>query len=898
MTPRHPAAGSDWFVGGGEMGARIRAYDWSRTPLGAIESWPQSLRSAVSILLPSRAQICLFWGPDLVAIYNDAYRPTLGIKHPRALGQPAREVWSEFWEDVLRPLLEGVLHTGEAFWGSDYPFFLQRLGYPEETYFDVSYDPVRDESGAVGGVFCIVTETTGRVVGERRLRGLSTLGRIATQARTVSAVFQQAGEVLGANAEDVAFALLYQRLPADGSVRLCAAAGIPAGHPVAGGNASAAWPFDRASGPQGVILEGEALRGLGTLPGGRWPEPCARVVVLPIALPSQPPEGFLVAGVSPRRPFDAAYRGYLELIASSLANAIASAKALEDERRRGEALAQLDRAKTMFFSNISHEFRTPLTLLLGPLRDELSRDGRPSEARVAMELAYRNGLRLLKLVNALLDFSRIEAGRMLARYEPTDLRAFTAELASNFESACERAGLALRVRFDALPEAAYVDRDMWEKIVLNLISNAFKYTFEGAIEVSLRAEGQQAVLAVRDTGVGIAPEAMPRIFERFHRIEGTRARTHEGSGIGLALVHELVRMHCGDIRVDSRQGGGSLFEVRLPLGRAHLPPEQVHESSSAEAGAGQAPMFVQEAMGWLRGQSHEGQEFGRMSGDRGRERILVAEDNADMREYIERLLGEFWEVVAVGDGEAAMHALFTARFDLLLTDVMMPRMDGFGLLRAVRSDESLRELPVVMLSARAGEEARIEGREAGADDYLVKPFSARELVAQVRAQLAMSRARRAVARERELLLASERGARMEAQRQWEDLVRLFEQAPNPMVILRGREHVIELANPAACRVWGRSAEQVTHKPLFDALPEARGQGLEEMLAGVLESGKPYLGNRVPVGLDRGRGIETVYFDFVYSPLRGASGRIEGVAVTAFDVTQHASAARKDLAESR
>jgi PAS domain S-box-containing protein len=439
---------------------------------------------------------------------------------------------------------------------------------------------------------------------------------------------------------------------------------------------------------------------------------------------------------------------------------------------------------------------------------------------------------------------------------------------------------------------------MWEKIVLNLLSNAFKFTFEGGIEVRLRREGECAVLGVRDSGIGIAPEAMPRLFERFHRIEGARSRTHEGSGIGLALVQELVRMHGGEIRVDSQPGQGSAFVVSLPLGSSHLPKDQVVEATAEGAAIRQAPMFVHEVLGWLQAPSTPGVlpdvTPGPFAGER--ERILVAEDNADMREYIERLLSESWDVVAVADGEEAIQALFTARFDLLLTDVMMPRVDGFALLEAVRSDRALRELPIIMLSARAGEEARIEGRAAGADDYLVKPFSARELVAQVKAQLAVAAARRARTRERELLLASERAARMDAQRQWEDLVRLFEQAPNPMVILRGQDHVIELANPAACRVWGRTVEEVLHRPLFDALPEARGQGLESLLESVLATGEPSRGRRLAVRLDRGAGLEAVYFDFVYSPLRAASGRIEGVAVAAFDVTEQV-VAREELTEA-
>jgi PAS domain S-box-containing protein len=879
---------ADWLVGGGEMGERIRARDWSDTPLGPLAQWPHSLRVAIGMMMPSRAQICLFWGPEFVVLYNDAYRPVFGGKHPSALGLPGREAWSEIWEHQLGPLLQGVVDTGEAFWASDLLFCLQRHGYLEETYFDISYDPVREESGRVAGAYCIVTETTGRVIGERRLRTLSTLGQVALQSRTVPDVLERSAQALGERPEEVAFALIYEWDAEKRAPRLGARVNVEADSPLA----SAPWPLDESLPAEGIAVDARDLR-LSNLPGGIWPEPCSRVVVLPIRSSSLP-DAFLVVGTSPRRALDSGYRDFLRLAASGIGSALASAKALEVERRRVDALAELDRAKTLFFSNISHEFRTPLTLLLGPLKDELIGDRLDPVVRKNLDVAYRNGLRLHRLVNTLLDFSRLEAGRLRASFRPTDLAAFTRELASNFESACARAGLRFDVACDALPEPGFVDPDMWEKVVLNLVSNAFKFTLEGAIAVSLRAEAGHAVLRVSDTGVGIAAESMPHLFQRFHRIEGVAARTHEGSGIGLAMVYELVRMHGGEIRAESAPGKGTTFEVRVPLGSAHLPAEQVLQEGSPEVASAQAPMFVQEALSWLRTVQGPHEAGARL--DRGRERILVAEDNADMREYIERLLGEHWEVVAVPDGEAAMMQLLTGRFDMLLTDVMMPRMDGFGLLRAVRSDEALRDLPVVMLSARAGEEAKIEGREAGADDYLVKPFSARELVSQVRAHLALAKARRATARERELLLASERTARMDAQRQWDDLVRLFEQAPNPMVILRGREYSIQLANPAACRVWGRTAQQVLGKPLFEALPEAKGQGLEELLQQVMDTGEP-LGGQVAVGLNRGGGeIETVHFDFVYSPLRAASGRVEGIAVTAFDVTEQVRA-REELAAS-
>ena len=237
-----------------------------------------------------------------------------------------------------------------------------------------------------------------------------------------------------------------------------------------------------------------------------------------------------------------------------MATAIANARAYEEERKRAEALAEIDRAKTAFFSNVSHEFRTPLTLMLGPLEDELREN---SKGRERIEIAHRNSLRLLKLVNTLLDFAQIEAGRIEAVYEPTDLAAATAELASVFRSAIEKAGLRLVVDCPPLPEEMYVDREMWEKIVLNLLSNAFKFTFEGEIKVSLRLCRERVELSVSDTGAGIPAAELSHIFERFHRVRGTDSRTHEGTGIGLSLVQELARIHGGGVQVRSVEGQGA-----------------------------------------------------------------------------------------------------------------------------------------------------------------------------------------------------------------------------------------------------------------------------------------------------------------------------------------------------
>jgi len=570
---------------------------------------------------------------------------------------------------------------------------------------------------------------------------------------------------------------------------------------------------------------------------------------LPLAAPDQPTYGVLVCGISPHRAFDAGYRSFLELVAGQVATAIRNARAFDDQRRRVEALAEVDRAKTAFFTNVSHEFRTPLTLMLGPTEDALATHALTGDA---LDTVYRNELRMLKLVNALLDFSRIEAGRMQARFAPIDLAARTSELASVFRSAVERAGLRYVVDCAPLDAPIFVDAAMWEKIVLNLLSNALKFTFDGEIDVTLVDRGGEVALSVRDTGVGVAAAEVPRLFERFHRVEGRAARTHEGSGIGLALVNDLVHLHGGRIEVASELGTGTTFTIVLPKGRAHLDPAQVGDVDHRDGHVRDA--FVQEAMRWVPASAPP------TSGTKGR--VVVADDNADMRDYVTRLLANDYQVEAVADGEAALAAVRANRPDLVLTDVMMPRLDGFGLLAELRRGAC--DVPVVMLSARAGEEARVEGLEAGADDYLVKPFSARELLARVRSQIELSRARRQAARQRR------------------DLHALFEQAPMPIALLTGPTHVVELANPLACRLWSRTHDELVDRPLFDAVPELRDQAAA--LERVFATGTPYSGRQVAV--------HASFVNFMYAPIRDAGDCITGVFVVGFDVTSEVLAQRR------
>ncbi|QCN99769.1 response regulator (plasmid) [Azospirillum argentinense] len=745
----------DFLASGGEMGAQMRAFDWASTVLGPPEDWPRSLKTAVRIMLTSRQPIWIGWGRDLIYFYNDAYKSIIGGKHPWALGRPASVVWREIWDDI-GPMLATAMTGDEGTYVEGQLLVMERNGYPEETYYTFSYSPVPDDDGSPGGIICANSDDTQRIIGERQLTLLRDLAAGTADARTLPEVCERSAQALATNPRDMPFALLYVAEPDGASASLAGSCGIGRGHPAApetlAVDGTSVWPFTPTL-HDPVLVDDLAATFGADLPPGVWRRPPAQAAAIPVPASGEAGRaGLLVVGLNPFRLFDDGYRRFLGLVAGQIAAAITNVQTYEAERRRAEMLAEIDRAKTVFFSNVSHEFRTPLTLMLGPLEEVLQAEPEQiADHREDLVVVHRNGQRLLKLVNALLDFSRIEAGRTQARYEPTDLASYTAELASGFRSACERAGLRLVVDCPPLPGPVHIDRGMWETVVLNLLSNAFKFTFQGAISVSLRPVGEGAELRVSDSGTGILESELPRLFERFHRVEGARGRSHEGTGIGLALVQELVKLHGGTIRVESEMDHGSVFIVTVPFGTAHLPQERVlAEPTGAPAGA-RTQTYVEEALRWLPGSAAEGGAPVPFIGAAetvvapetgGCPRLLLADDNADMRDYVSRLLNGRYAVEAVPDGQAALAAMRANRPDLVLTDIMMPVLDGFGLLRAIREDADLRDLPVILLSARAGEEASVEGLSAGADDYLVKPFSARELIARVDTALAMVRLRR------------------------------------------------------------------------------------------------------------------------------------------------------------
>jgi signal transduction histidine kinase len=744
---------ADFLSGGGELGELLRGYDWTKTPLGAPVTWPQSLRMAIRIMLTSRQPIWIGWGKELTYFYNDPYKSIIGGKHPWALGKPTIEVWREIWDDI-GPMLATAMGGEQGTYVESQLLIMERNGYPEETYYTFSYSPIPDDDGTVGGIFCANSDDTARVISERQIGLLQELAAKTANTRSWQEACEQSARALATNPRDLPFALLYVTDPMAPGLSLVGTSGIERTHVAAPATIDATedsrWPIAEALRThEAQLVDNLAALFDAPLPKGAWQRPPSQAFVLPFSSTGEATRsGVLIAGLNPYRLFDENYRGFLGLTAGQIAAALANAEAYEAEKRRSEALAELDRAKTTFFSNVSHEFRTPLTLMLGPV-EALLTDAPDPDSRNKLELVHRNGMRMLRLVNSLLDFSRIEAGRLQASFEPTDLGKLTADIAAAFRSIVEGAGLSFTIDCHELPSQIFVDRESWEKIVFNLLSNAFKFTHDGGITVGIQpsADSREAVLRVSDTGIGIAAEDQPRLFERFHRIEGAQGRSFEGTGIGLALVQELVRIHGGTVQVESIVGRGTSLIVRIPFGSGHLPADQLRARTTSTAGISQG--FLEEALRWLPTDTKPQSlldtaiELSPSAAPSNGQRILLADDNADMRDYVRQLLEtRGYQVEAVGDGETALTTARATRPDLILTDVMMPRLNGIELLRMIRSDPILAGTPVVMLSARAGEDARVEALDAIADDYLAKPFAARELLARIKSNIEIAALRR------------------------------------------------------------------------------------------------------------------------------------------------------------
>jgi signal transduction histidine kinase/DNA-binding response OmpR family regulator len=722
----------------------LQSVDWSATALGPVSEWPQELLTAVRTFMPSRLPIMICWGEEMVQLYNEAFAPLLGERHPAAMGQRATECWGTRWQGIGLKV-EDFLAGEKLLFDEGLPLFLDRHGYLEETYWNMSLTEIRGPSDERQGLMLSAMDDTARVVSNRRLSTIHELSVTSTAGMTsLEEVCQSALKVMSRNRPALPFAACYLREGSD--LRLVASYGLTPGSLAFPGTVSADAKLTIARVARIGLPEMIDHLDKVTARGDIDPSPLGNAVpssamLIPLLLSGEDePFGVIVLGANPYRAVDTAYRSFFDLVGRQLVTVLTDARAHHEQRRRAEMLAELQDSKTRFFQNVSHEFRTPLTLVLAGLDGLEARSGHEAEDLYA---ARRAALRLDRLVDALFTFARAESGALLAQREATDLVQLTGEAASMFRAALEKAELEYVVDLPDGPLVVDIDREMWSRIVVNLLSNAYKFTEKGSVRLSLSSSRDGVTLSVQDTGVGIAPPALNRVFRRFQQAQTAQVRSGPGAGIGLSLVSDLVSAHRGTIDVVSQPGVGSTFTVNLPIRTRSAPAlapafvdERIHAQAIADMalsgdttapGGGDATPWRTDA-GAAATLVHEGARG--QAPDPSDRRLLLVEDNADLRQYLGRLLrGNGWTVSAVPDAESAVRHQEVP--NVILTDVMLPGRDGLWLVRMIRANPDLATVPVILLTARAGAEAAAEGLRAGADDYIVKPFNSEELLARL-----------------------------------------------------------------------------------------------------------------------------------------------------------------------
>ncbi len=440
-----------------------------------------------------------------------------------------------------------------------------------------------------------------------------------------------------------------------------------------------------------------------------------------------------------------AYSGYIALIITALylfrrydLKRIRLKDQLELANVKTSQLKEVDQLKMQFFQNISHEFRTPLTLILGPIEKLMNGTELAEPQKRDVRMMRRNAQKLLRLINQLLDISKIEAGGMKLQASKGNFVSFIRGITMSFHSLAERKEIFFDVHAVDENVEIHFDKEKMEKIITNLLSNAFKFTPDhGEIVVTLsptplpKEEGQGVMVSVRDTGIGIPPEKLPHIFDRFYQVDSTSTRMQEGTGIGLALVKDLVALHHGTITVTSEPGKGSEFIVTLPIGKSHLKPEEIVDEPTTNI-TPVLPTFEEESGVLSELGERETLRFAQVDNSEDKPILLVIEDNTDVREYIKTYLLPIYTVLEARDGAEGIEKAKETIPDLIISDVMMPKMDGYEVCSKLKQDEKTSHVPIILLTAKASKEDKIGGLETGADDYLIKPFDSAELLVRVK----------------------------------------------------------------------------------------------------------------------------------------------------------------------
>lgn len=690
----------------GEMGRRFVEFDWAATEMGPLDGWPIELQVAVDMCLRTLFPTSMRVGESLRMIYNDASREIYGAaRFQDALGRPGLLVWPETATQV-GDLIATVKATGRPYFFADRPLYLNRAVESEECYFTLCFSAVTDADDAVLAVVSTFVETTRQVLAERRLSTLARLGRAVSQSGTEADLARAALPVLAENAADHPAGSLY-RAP-----RAADAAAV------------SLVEFGVVEDADAVLELVESCRSTGTV------QHDGTLHAFPITAPEQQsPNHVLVLRHNDARPWDAELETYLGLVATTIGAALIDRGELWAERRQVARAAALDAAKAAFFAGVNHELRTPLSLISAPIESLFERrDEFTPEVARQLEFVRSNAARLARMVDAMLDFSRMEAGRLVPDLESADVSEQVRTMVASFAPAMEQAGLRFVVDVPDLSQPALVDADFLERIVLNLLSNAVKFTADGTVELRLSEQDGHYRIEVSDTGPGIDVEDHERIFARFERIAPPAgARAPWGAGIGLAMVRQLTELLGGTVRLHSVLGEGSTFTVTLPF----VPPTE-----PGQAGQSVTPRRVESFLSELERPAERA-----AGADDGRPRLLIVEDDGQMAGFLADSLADSYEVEIAGNGEAGLAAVRANRPDIVLSDVAMPGMDGVELVRRIRTDPALRELPVLLLSARTDEQASGSGLSGGADDYIGKPFRITDVRDRLAAHLSRARER-------------------------------------------------------------------------------------------------------------------------------------------------------------
>ncbi|CED83967.1 response regulator receiver sensor signal transduction histidine kinase [Phaffia rhodozyma] len=803
-------------------------FDWQNTPLGPKALWPQSLKSLISVVMNTDHESTLWWGKDLTLIYNDAYAEMLLRKHPFNFGKVASVAWSEVWPELKSTALN-MMAGGRAVNKTDDLLFFQRevTKAPEETYTTWSWIPVAVENGEIGGLLNYSVETTSNVLARRRFEMLRSLAQSLSVCQSLSQFSEAALNAMAENVHDLPFIMLYSpptvQNTSTTTLDLLGTIGVPAGHPSAPTNITLDLDIDAnsthpsvtlmevrsthsepslAEDTESIVLAGSSSRSTSTRPDYQageatgcpwpiaqalttnemvfvedcsslvtgfevrsWPELPETAVVIPISDEDSRKIVF-ICGLNSRRPYDKDYQSWIRLLKYQLASGLKGVASFQAQLVKAEELAKLDRAKTTFFSNTSHELRSPLTLIQGPIADLLAMETNGGSRKRLLSLADRNCQRLTRLVNMLMDVSQVDAGRMKGVFSPKQLGVYTADLASLFRSAIEKGGVTYDVDCDIEdPRLVYIDPDLYEKIIYNIIGNAFKYCLEGTIKVYLRYHANEVELSVIDTGVGIPKDDIPRIVTRFHRVASV-GRSFEGTGIGLSLTAELIRLHGGTLSVESCTAEesptgkhGSSFIVRFPLGTEHLSPDMILDlpEPPTHKAMKYAKGIIDEASRWSKEEVETSSisDSGESSNNSNKidpstlfwsksDTVLIVDDNHDMRRYLMSIMSQYCTVIEACNGKEALDIVLSCQPlpDLIISDVMMPIMTGFELVQTLKNQGlNISLIPVLLVTARNGDEDTVSGILMGAEDYITKPFSSREIVARAHLQMQMGKRR-------------------------------------------------------------------------------------------------------------------------------------------------------------